>query len=177
VELVVCPSECVNPLDTCCQAATTNRGVDILAVIHASPGLTKSELVRKTGMPWGTIWYQVDKLEKNGLIQTLKRRKEVSLFPTGIGPNRIRWLAEIRRPESAAILQMFRSKRELTILDAVEHAGISRRVARERLATLLEAGITEPRGNGRPRFALNPEVWNVVQHLLPAVDSTGPSHS
>ncbi len=138
----------MGPVDT-----TATPALHIHALVTAKPGLTRSDLRRATGLAWGTITQHVDQLLEAGQLHALDDPKHQYLFATQMNRAAMRRHVIMARPHARAVLDLFSEHRELDTIAVMEHTGLTRRIARNRLQDLEDAGIIERRGEGRPRFA------------------------
>ncbi len=124
----------------------------ILKLVHEHPAMTKSELARATGLAWGTVCYHVDVLRANGLMSAVESEKFVYLLLPTHDAEKVAAYRALRDPDAVAIARHVAGMPQCTMKELTTDLPLSRKVVRNRGATLLAAGILEDFGSGRPRL-------------------------
>lgn len=149
-----------------CQMSPTKQRM--LEFIRQAPGQTKSDLVRRSGIPWGTACYNLDLLERAGMIQAMRSSGAVRLFPGELLPRNAQWMVLALESHTREVLQMFRTHRQLTPSEVIQSSGLSRGLVRRAFAALELAKVVEKQGSGRPRFVVVKDTWRAIEQFVDA---------
>jgi predicted transcriptional regulator len=68
----------------------------VLAAVSAEPGLSKTELMQRTSLAWGTIHYYVVRLCKEASISQVADGRRIRLYPGASDPSRCRQVIQER---------------------------------------------------------------------------------
>ena len=130
----------------------------LLALVHSDPGISKSELCRSLGIAWGTASYHVQILERAGLLELQRVGRAKALFPADLGEQFRVALVCKRAREGQLVLETLRRVPQATQRDLAVWLGVSRKVVRRAIQSLLDAGLIADLStglvSGRPRYVL-----------------------
>jgi len=116
----------------------------ILEAIEERPGINKSELRRRLGMAWGSIWYHLDVLERSLCIRVHRSGTDVHLFPLKIPRHEVDWLSVLRDATRRHIAEHLLLHPDTSARQLAKRYGIGVRHVRRQLARLREVALIEP---------------------------------
>ncbi len=126
--------------------------------VKAYPGLHLSEIARQLGIPTNHAKYHLRRLEKDGLVSSLKEDGYWRFFPRAdgsVGTRDLvdredkRRLAMLRRPKPLHIVIHLLSQGEATHGELTEALDVAGATAHYHLQRMEEAGLLDRRPDGR----------------------------
>jgi DNA-binding IclR family transcriptional regulator len=120
----------------------------VLQTVAANPGLSKSDLARRTGLAWGTIDYYVTRMCRDAAISQLVDGRRVHLFEGAATPARHLQVV-CGRALTASLLQALQaggcSSPQLAATLDVSPKTVTRHLEElERLGLVRKAGVYRP---------------------------------
>jgi DNA-binding transcriptional ArsR family regulator len=127
----------------------------ILEAVRQRPGISRSEILRLTGLSWGSVAHHVKRLLERGELHAhmIGRRPYYSLDAEG---SRLLPLLRLLRTEETAgdILRVLNRNGALSIQALSRDLHVDRKTVKRHLGRLLEAGLVGLTQRRRARFEL-----------------------
>jgi len=143
---------------------------DIVAAIKRHAGITRSEIVRATGLSWGSVTHHIKQLSERGEIQAARLGRR-TIYHTG--RREATSLAVVRllrtEPNSVMVLRVLNRGSPLTIEWMATKLGVGRKTVRRHLALMLDAGLVGLSATRRVRYELR---WVPLEFRDFLVDSS-----
>ncbi|MES2154256.1 MAG: winged helix-turn-helix transcriptional regulator [bacterium] len=124
----------------------------IVQEVDASPGITLVDLRTRLGIAWGTTWHHVRRLEKNGLLVSIRQGPRRLLYAANSPAAGARaTLALLRNPTAQRIAQAIHATPDLAAtaicrLLALQPPNVSKHLARFTASGLVEPSPIVERG-------------------------------
>ena len=118
------------------------RRADVLRAIEAQPGVPIQQIAKQLSLPLGTVRHYIERLEKDGLIRTLRAGRRRIAFASSAGVDEYpEDRAFLQEESSLRIVAVILARQPCGIMDIVEASGLSQRVVYYHAKRLLEAGL------------------------------------
>ncbi len=133
----------------------------IYRIIRKSPGLHFREIQRRSKLAIGNLQYQLEVLQKNHLVKTIKHGKFVRYYSVRGEPAEADTgvLSLLRQDSIRKIVLFLLTEKRGTNFSIASAIGLSPSTTSWHVKKLLDAGIVEKRSRGKKRlfFLTNPE--------------------
>lgn len=136
------------------QAAAVKRQ-EIIDLVRANPGIHKSLICRQLELSWGTATHHVQQLEKQGILRSYTSGRELRLFYFDVPPQQLTWIAQLQNDVKAAIVELLQESPSLGAAELSEALGISAKVIRRHLTSLVDTGLVVSKAGGTKSFRLD----------------------
>ncbi len=137
----------------------------VLQAVHSRPGINKTELMKRSGLSWGTVGHHLRMLERDGLINLVRVGRTLHAAPVsftrGIARAPVLTCPDARRILSILIAEPF--ARGATDLGRV--LGMTRKQVRRHLYELVAEGLAENDGAYHPRYRSTRTGMDAANHL------------
>ena len=114
--------------------------MELLAIVCASPGISKSDLLRQAGIGWGTVSHHLRVLCKQGRIRIEPLASRTVVLPAG-HPLDGFTAGLLRAAETAAILAYVKAHPGVGIQEICGALRLSRKVVMARLSGARQVGL------------------------------------
>lgn len=138
----------------------------LLAAVHARPGINKSALCAALGLAWGTVDYHLRVLVRDGHVTLRPEGRETRCFPGGLQPSHKALLSALADGSGQRIAFVLRHCPGQGIGALSQRLGLSSKVVRRRLVRMLEAGMLQRVGTYRPRYSLGSGVDSLFEEVV-----------
>lgn len=122
----------------------------IFEAIKAEPGVSASELARRTDVSWGTTMYHLDVLEQTKMISSMRDGRYRRYFQNGAGLTATKQVVAIlRNPITERVATCVETTPGVTQKDLAAAMDMSPQALHWHLTRLVKAGVVEKRREGR----------------------------
>ncbi len=126
----------------------------ILDALARKTSASCSELIRFTGLPWGSVVHHLERLIKVGTVKSFTVRRRQFFCLPHVDPNQALAVRVLRRPAARAMLKAFNDTDSLGLRDLGAGLSLNRRTRRHIVAGFLEAGMLRVCPTVQRRFQL-----------------------
>lgn len=124
----------------------------ILLAIQASPWCTKSEVMRATGLGWGTVYHHVRQMKRQGVIRSSRAGRRELYCPADAPPSFRPIMRLLRDEMCSAILAEIRLAPGQGVQGLSKRLEVPRHVISRYLTPLVGEGLVERVGGFRGQF-------------------------
>lgn len=137
----------------------------LLMQVREEPGLTKTELCKRVGLAWGTVYYHVNRLQKAGIVNVIEDGSSTRVFDACIPSEDMRLIGSLRREYSKNIVRFLSQNGGIQMCDLVKDLGVSRKIVRRHLSALSESGALQRGEGSRPRYWATLKALRLLKRL------------
>lgn len=127
----------------------------ILAAAREHPGLSRSEILRRTGLSWGAVAHHVAAMVARGELQaaTLGKRPFYHAAEPDAGLLPLRRLLRAE-PAAQSVLRLLNQGGAYSVQELSRVLGVGRKTVRRHVAALVEAGLAKDAPTLRAKIEL-----------------------
>lgn len=139
----------------------------VLEFVNSFRGTNSTRLERALGLTRSNARHHLQVLEKSGMVKRVSLGRESHYFPADAEPAEVEILSRAQHGRAWKIMGVVLAEPGITQRDLGRRVGMSRKVLRPKLDTLVDAGMIEERLEGRlHRYLPGPRVGGTLRGLL-----------
>lgn len=165
--LIVLPG--IGPRETPGAAPEALSSGKILQIVQHAPGLPIGEIIHRSGLGAGTVYYHLHRLEEKGVIKTAAAGRRRLVFPAVLAENRDRdalALSILRGRTCYAVAAAIRNRPNVSILDIILQLRQSPRAVYYHVKRLREAGLLKSSSATRYRnLSPGPDLSRLLEQV------------